>query len=626
MKGTILDADKLKKEIRESHERSKSYGINLQERNLDQACLNPLELAEKKRQNKAFLDLALNRIDEFSDLLSPDDFVIGVVDAEGHILHLAGSDKIKVKFAERNCAPGFRWTEKDVGTTAISLSLERQIPVQLNDKDHFCKKGHGFTSSAAPLFNKDNSLKGILFTSGSSDLTHPHTLLMVTSAARSIEKQLQVLHQNKELELHLGFLDSVIEAAGLGLMILDQELRIWNVNRKGKSILKRDDLIGMPVTVLGELGLNIDDIRSNPGSWTNRECCIHHQGQAIHFIYTAEAAFSKDKNILGVVLAFEEISSLRKIADNIAGTHARFTFDNLVGESPCIKKSIELAVRAAQGDTTVLLQGETGTGKELFAQAIHNAGTRQRQPFVPINCGAIPGDLLESELFGYTEGAFTGAIKGGRPGKFELASGGTLLLDEIGDMPHDMQVKLLRVLQTGEVYRIGASKPIQTDIRVIASTHVDLSKAVAKGRFREDLFYRLNVFPIPIPALRERGEEDIISLSDFFLKRNKVSPPKLTDKAKNALCCYKWPGNVRELENTIIRALHMGEKDYIDIADLGISEPSLSQNRYVGTLQEIEKQVIFETIEETGSNMAATAKKLGISRATLYRKTKEYGV
>ena len=626
MKGTLLDTATLKKEIRDSHERSNSYGINVQERNLDQPCLTPAELEERKRENRTFLDLALNRIDEFSDLLSPEDFAIGVVDAEGYILYLAGSDKIKVKFAERNCAPGFRWTEKDVGTTAISLCLERQIPVQLNDKDHYCKRAHGFTSSAAPLFDKDNSLKGILFTSGSSDLTHPHTLLMITSAARSIEKQLQILHQNKELELHLGFLDSVIEAAGMGLMILDKELRVWNVNRKGKSILKRDDLIGMPITILGELGLNIDDIRRNPGSWTNRECCIHHQGQAIHFIYTAQVAFSKDKTTLGVVLAFEEISSLRKIADNIAGTHAKFTFDHLVGKSSCIKKSIELALRAAQGDTTVLLQGETGTGKELFAQAIHNASARQRQPFVPINCGAIPGDLLESELFGYMEGAFTGAMKGGRPGKFELASGGTLLLDEIGDMPHDMQVKLLRVLQTGEIYRIGARKPIQTDIRVIASTHVDLSKAVAKGRFREDLFYRLNVFPIAIPALRERGDEDILAISNFFLERNRVSPPKLTNNAKNALCGYKWPGNVRELENAIMRALHMGEKEQIDTADLGITDPGMSNNRYVGTLQEIEKLVIAETIDNSGSNMAASAKKLGISRATLYRKIKEYGI
>lgn len=626
MKGTILDSDKLKQEIHESHERSKKYGINQSERNLEQACLTPAELEQRKRNNQDYLNLVLARIDEFSDLLSPEEFAFGAVDADGYILHLAGSDRIKIKFAERNCAPGFRWTEKDVGTSAISLCLARQIPVQLNDQDHYSQRAYGFTSSAAPAFHKDGTLMGVVFVSGSSELSHPHTLLMITSATRSIEKQLRILHNNKELELHVGFLDSVIEAAGMGLMILDQELRIWNVNRKGKKILKRDDLVGMPISVLGELGLDIEDIRKSPHSWTNRECCLHHQGQAIHFIFTAQPAISKEQDLLGIVLAFEELHSLKKIADNIAGTQARFTFEDLVGKSSSISKSIELAKRAAQGDSTVLLQGETGTGKELFAQAIHNASLRHRQPFVPINCGAIPGDLLESELFGYTDGAFTGALKGGRPGKFELASGGSILLDEIGDMPHEMQVKLLRVLQTGEVYRIGARKPVQTDVRIIASTHVNLSKAVSKGRFREDLYYRLNVFPIAIPALRERGEEDILLLADFFLRRNKVSPPKLSTKAKDALIHHHWPGNVRELENTIMRALHMGEKDPLDISDLGLTASSNTQSRHTGTLQEIERQVITETIEQTGSNMAATAKKLGISRATLYRKVKEYSL
>lgn len=626
MKGSILDAEKLKQEILESHERSRSYGINQSERNFEQANLTPAELEQRKRNNQSFLNLVLARIEEFNDLLSPEDFAVGAVDADGYILHLAGSDRIKAKFAERNCAPGFRWTEKNVGTSAISLCLERQIPVQLNDQDHYCTRAHGFTSSAAPAFQKDGSLLGVVFISGSSDLTHPHTLLMVTSATRSIEKQLRILQNNKELELHVSFLDSVIEAAGMGLMILDQELRIWNVNGRGKKILKRDDLVGMPVSVLGELGLNIEDIRKSPGSWTNRECCLHHQGQAIHFIFTAQPAISKEKDLLGIVLAFEEIHSLRKIADNITGTQARFTFEDLVGKSAGIEKSIELARRAAQGESTALLQGETGTGKELFAQAIHNASPRYRQPFVPLNCGAIPGELLESELFGYTDGAFTGAKKGGCPGKFELASGGTILLDEIGDMPHDMQVKLLRVLQTGEVYRIGARKPVQTDVRIIASTHVDLSKAVSKGRFREDLFYRLNVFPISIPALRERGDDDILALADFFLRRNKISPPKLTPQAKGALTHHHWPGNVRELENTIMRALHMGEKDSIGVSDLGLTAPGNTQGRRTGTLQEVERQVIAETIEQSGSNMAASAKKLGISRATLYRKLKEYNL
>jgi transcriptional regulator with PAS, ATPase and Fis domain len=329
--------------------------------------------------------------------------------------------------------------------------------------------------------------------------------------------------------------------------------------------------------------------------------------------------------MLGVVLTFEEITSVRNLANNIAGTKAHFTFKNLVGKSEPFRKSLGLAQRASQGEVTVLLQGETGTGKELFAQAIHNGGARQSYPFVPINCGAIPGELLESELFGYVEGAFTGAQKGGRPGKFELANNGTILLDEIGDMPHDMQVKLLRVLQTGEVYRIGAREPIVVSTRIIASTHVDLARAVSRKRFREDLYYRLNVFPITIPPLRDRGDIDIKALVHIFLNRSGAFAMHITPAALQVLTSYHWPGNVRELENTIERALHLCECELLDVQHLKVGDGTNNNGPIrLGTLEEMECKMIAATLKKTNSNMAATAKILGISRATLYRKVKQY--
>jgi transcriptional regulator with PAS, ATPase and Fis domain len=287
---------------------------------------------------------------------------------------------------------------------------------------------------------------------------------------------------------------------------------------------------------------------------------------------------------------------------------------------------MDLARRAAAMESIILLQGETGTGTELFAQAIHNGGMRRNHPFVPINCGAIPGELLESELFGYVDGAFTGAVRGGKPGKFEWANGGTILLDEIGDMPHDMQVKLLRVLQTKEVYRIGARKPVQVDTRIITSTHVDLEWAVREGRFRQDLFYRINVFPIIIPPLRDRGEQDILELTRFFLGRRPV-PPALTSSVEKALTGYSWPGNVRELENAIQRAEHLCDGTELRAQDLGLSDArNMPYQWRPGTLAEKERETIRCTLEATGANMAASAKILGISRATLYRKFREYGL
>lgn len=285
-----------------------------------------------------------------------------------------------------------------------------------------------------------------------------------------------------------------------------------------------------------------------------------------------------------------------------------------------LKAEFALGKRAAQSRSTVLLLGETGTGKELFAQAIHNAGPCGDQSFIPINCGAIPGELMESELFGYVDGAFTGALKGGRAGKFELADNGTLLLDEIGDMPHDMQVKLLRVLQTGEIQRIGSDKMLKVNTRIIASTHVNLTQAIQHNKFRPDLYYRLNILSITIPPLRERGATDILALATYFIRKNNPAC-RLTPGAREALAAYDWPGNVRELENTIQRALHRCDGSVLEEKHLGLpGEKTLSQGLPRGSLQEMEQKLIQSTLGETGFNMAATARKLGISRATLYRK------
>jgi transcriptional regulator with PAS, ATPase and Fis domain len=621
---TILSPERMRIEIEASHERSRRYGICPDERNPSQERLSPADLEKRRRLHKDFLDVAIAHINGFSDLLLPSDFMMAAVDNEGYILHMVGSQEILAKLAERHCAPSFRFTERDVGTSAISLCLEKRIPVLLNDKDIYCKRAHGFTNAAAPVFGQPDELLGIMVVSGSANLVHPHTLIMIASTARSVGRQVLLLRRNKQLALNMGFLDSIIEAAGMGLIALDMELNIWRINQRGKKILGMGDLTGKPVSVLGDMRLDLNDIRNNPGTWVNRECHLAHTGRDVHFLFNARPVMSPDSEMVGVVLAFEEIGAIRRLADDIAGTKAIYTFEHLIGKSAVFTRALDLARRAAQTDATVLLQGETGTGKELFAQAIHNDGPRQKNAFVPINCGAIPGELLESELFGYTEGAFTGAHKKGRPGKFELAHGGTLLLDEIGDMPPGMQVKLLRVLQSGEVYRIGAQKPVVVNGRIIACTHVDLSRAVAKGLFREDLFYRLNVFPIVIPPLRERGAEDILALAKFFLERKGASPLRLTSAAMEALASYPWPGNIRELENTIERASHLHEGNVLDVQHLGLAPSQKKAQPRAGTLEDIEQDMIVAAIEQTNSNLAAAAKLLGISRATLYRKIKQH--
>lgn len=316
---------------------------------------------------------------------------------------------------------------------------------------------------------------------------------------------------------------------------------------------------------------------------------------------------------------------------------ARYSFDMITGNSESTQKTKSLAKRAAKTDSNVLIIGESGTGKELFAHAIHNESSRRFGPFVKVNCAAIPAELLESELFGYESGAFTGARKDGKKGKFELANKGTILLDEIGEMPVEMQVKLLRALQEREIDRVGGSEPIKVDVRIIASTNKVLEDLVEQGGFREDLFYRLNVMRINLTPIRERIEE-IPSIANALVsklsERLGLYVAGISPEAMNIMMRYEWPGNVRELENILERAINLLDDD-LTIKGLHLPD-KLIKNKYrvkaskgkllQNIIEEVEKEIIQQTLEENEFNKNKTAKILGISRAGLYNKIGQYNI
>jgi DNA-binding NtrC family response regulator len=311
----------------------------------------------------------------------------------------------------------------------------------------------------------------------------------------------------------------------------------------------------------------------------------------------------------------------------------RYGLPGLIALSPAMHDVLDLVERVAPTGATLLIRGESGTGKEVIAKAVHHASTRAARPFVAVNCGAVPETLLESELFGFTRGAFTGAVSG-KLGLFEEAHGGTLLLDEIAEMPAALQVKLLRALQSGEIRRLGATQATTIDVRVIAATNRDLTAMIADGGFREDLFYRLNVIEIVLPPLRER-REDIPALAEHFMARavGKLGRDvRLSAEAVERLLCYPWPGNVRELENAIERAAILARGDTVTPEDLpphvaaGLTlGPSPALPRQT-TLAETERDHILQTLERFGRNHSAAAEALGIGRTTLWRKLKEYGI
>jgi len=319
---------------------------------------------------------------------------------------------------------------------------------------------------------------------------------------------------------------------------------------------------------------------------------------------------------------------------NLRSTH--YTFDSIIGKSRTMSILKKEALKAAANSFSVLISGESGTGKELFAQAIHHASPRRVHPFVRINCAAIPRDLLESELFGYDKGAFTGAGAQGKPGKFELARHGTVFLDEVADLPIEMQPKLLRVIEDRQFERVGGTQIIQSDFRVISATNQNLEEMLFAGRFRKDLFYRLNVIPLHIPPLRER-KSDILPLAHHFLRQMAqeatLAEIKLDKGAALALTSYDWPGNVRELSNVLERAMSAIEGDTIHLCDLPFylqrrqkNSPRPNQTSIKAVQARAEKEAIRYALEETNFNKARAAKLLGIHRTLLYKKMAKHKI
>ncbi len=351
-------------------------------------------------------------------------------------------------------------------------------------------------------------------------------------------------------------------------------------------------------------------------------------GKTVHMISSGYPIFDNSGEVVGAIDIFRGIERSRKLANVIAGYNASYEFEDIIGESNKIKETIKLAKSFSCNKENILIKGESGTGKELFAQSIHNYGYRKKNPFIAINCANLPNELIESELFGYEEGAFTGARGGGKPGKFELAGGGTLFLDEIGEMQYHLQAKLLRAIETKSIVRLGGSKPIKIDARIIAATNRDLKAMMDKGQFRQDLYYRLTVLTLNIPPLNQRSD-DLLKLAEYFIEKIGLKYGKkitgIESNAKNMLLANHWPGNVRELENLMSRAVFICDTNYISknhLIKAGLDEVAIVKNKQIPNkkeLKEINREIILETLKLTNGNKKRAAELLGISRQTIYR-------
>ena len=431
------------------------------------------------------------------------------------------------------------------------------------------------SNAGAPVFSLDGGrVLGAISLSGGSDMMHIHTLGLVRQAAETVTSQLRERERIRELAIKNQYMRALVESDSRGIVTVDQTGRIVEANSTARKLLKLspgcegksfEESVGESYNITGYL-------KEGKG-FRAREILARRSGTT-HFASLDPIRMNSGE--LGRFVHRHGKKEMMRMAVEMTGAHAHFTFESILGASESLRSALHLAHIAAGSTAPVLLSGETGTGKELFAQAIHNDGPRRNRPFVAINCGAIPKELLESELFGYEEGAFTGAQKGGRPGKFELADTGTLFLDEIGDMPFDMQVKLLRVLQSGEIQRVGGLRTVPVDLRIISATNKDLKQAIAQHQFRADLYYRISTLSILVPPLRERAE-DILPLAEHFIRRHELRlnrhPVPLPQETAEAIRRYPWPGNIRQLESAVERAVHLAEggallPEHFGIADL----------------------------------------------------------
>lgn len=626
--------------IKKSHQRSENFGIDK-----DQLSSNKV-LSEKELQALLKEETGLEKtakpiIDNFYNLLKNTGFIIILTDENACVLNVTGDEDTLERAKVSNIYPGVYLNEENIGTNAMGTAIKENAAVQISAKEHFIQAFHVWTCSAAPIHDPGGKLIGTLNFTANEKLVHPHTLALVSAAVTAIEQSLENQTTNRLLSDSHQHAFSMMNNLTFGIMTVTRAGSIEWINDFACTRLniKRSVLINKPASailsqwpdLLSELleGKKIIDRETQLGKGRDTET----------FIMSGFSMPDLNGKYDGAVLTFREMERIIRLVNKYTGMQARFSFDDIIAKSKKMKEVVEYARTVADSPSTILIQGDSGTGKEVFAQAIHNASQRNQYGFVALNCGAIPPNLIESELFGYAEGAFTGARKGGHPGKFELAHQGTLFLDEIGEMPMDMQVRLLRAIQEGSFTRVGGDKPKQVDIRIIAATNKDLKQEIDQGNFRLDLYYRLSVIPLQIPPLKERIE-DITPLVKYFLRKKSLKLnkkiPRLSEQLVKNLHEYPWPGNIRELENFIEKAVLLDGH-----AELGNHLPRHEQNmtgpRFLAfpqetsaekllSLEEIEKQSIIHYLDLLNNNVSNVAKALNISRNTLYLKMKKYGI
>ena len=624
--SSFVDTSLLRKEVALSWERclgnhvSTSKGIS---------TIKDIDVLIKREENERLRCAAMPHMEQLYEAIKGKGYVVILTDPLGVILDIFGDKRMQSLAESLNVVPGSDNSEKAIGTTAPGISLVRGTPIQIHAHEHFCQLYHNWSCSAAPIFDSHGQLLGSLDVSNVDPYNHPQLMLdLVNMTGKNIEMEFHFRELNRQYSRSFHYFNTVVEELSEPMVFFDEKGNIRHLNQKAQTLIGASGTNAEGAkydAVIANYGKLIQNLqKGQPWTEVQFDTPAGQIGVEAHL----RQILGENKEPMGVV------GSLKKKGTVENGKSLRYTFEDFVSCNSNVAAVIEQASTVAAMDYTVLIEGESGTGKEILAQAIHNGSPRKNEPFIAINCAALPRELIQSELFGYEQGAFTGANRGGKAGKFELAEGGTIFLDEIGDMPMEAQANLLRVLQEKSITRIGGLRSVPVDVRVIAATNKDLLKQSKAGLFREDLYYRIGVINLNIPPLRQRPD-DIELLLDFLIDRcpkKHLSCKKVifSEAALRILKGYTWPGNVREMENAVISMLSMLKGDTIQPQHLppriplevGFFEAGESEAGLLGA----EKQCILTALEENDGNISRAAKALHVSRATVYRKIRKYSI
>ena len=611
--------------------------------------LDTRALQDRREQLADLMHIAMAEIDRLYDQISGSGYALLLTDASGIILYEKVDPTLKEMFRGAGLVPGADWSERSRGTNGMGTCLAERKPVTVHRTDHFYTHHIGLTCFGVPIRGPVDDLIAVLDAScvGSHDTraTHMHTMALVRLSAHIIEKCLFLRHHEHNAVLRFHSRPDLVNLFHDGALALAEDGTVIGADHTAAQLLEAKDryeLVGRPLGEIFEVEGSIDgslerlrtepiaalrDPRRGQGYYANL-----HAGRGTAHGSTRRAARSSPE--------------LVKVTPQ--PTPPVLTLEDLAGEDPQMLRNVRSARRIVDSGVSVLIQGPTGSGKEAFAHAMHHASARARQPFVAVNCAAIPETLIESELFGYKPGAFTGARKEGMRGKILQSSGGTLFLDEIGDMPLCLQTRLLRVLEEQEVVPLGSEVPVKVDLHVIAASHRNLREMIARGEFREDLYYRLNGITLELPRLADRADRERVIHRALAAETRNGRPAAIEVDALERLVAYPWPGNIRELRNVIRTALAICDGGVVRLMDLPreIREPQPAPaapaasapvvtsvapmddplETCANPLQAAERAALLRVIEKCRGNMTHAAEHLGVSRNTLYRKMKTHGI